>query len=325
MKIVIVSRVLNEDDIIESFVRHHAAAAAQFVFLDDGSTDRTLDILRALKNEGIPIRVVQMQSSTADQAPRSTWLYHHADQEFKPDWVIFLDVDEFIDTSLAKMTIKTYLSQVPAEVDYIRWKLVNYATTPGDDPLQPIVPRRMRWRTKLPSTVDKVAIRGGLSSHGLVINSGQHSASCRDKELTKREETNILLAHYPERSVWQKIAKNTIGWLKVTAAGQTVVKSGRSYHYKDMFEKILYMPDTVVFNPRIITPELDKTHYVHQPLAWGGGNLKYYLPQDNRMKTIQAVLQYAEHLAKQHGRLMEEVPGAKEATESWYQKREILF
>jgi glycosyltransferase involved in cell wall biosynthesis len=325
MKLVIVSRIFNEDDIVEAFVRHHARHAGQFIFLDDGSTDRTLEILRLLKEEGLPIHVVQMQSSTSDQAARSTWLYHYADENFAPDWVVFLDIDEFIDTTLANQTIIEYLKAVPSEVDYIRWMLINYVSSPDDDPLQPIVPRRLRWRNKLPTDVEKIAVRGGLAMHGVEIKSGQHGALCKSRPLTHMVETNVLLAHFPERSLWQKISKNMIGWLKVKANGPMAVATGESYHYRDLFERILYVPASVISNPNLITPALDKGHNHLHPFHYQGGILRYFIPVDPRMKAIQVITHYMEDLADQYGQLVEEVPEARAAMHAKYQERKVLF
>jgi hypothetical protein len=59
MRLVAASRVLNEDDILEAFVRHHAALVDHHIFLDNGSSDRSLAILRALQAEGLPLTVLQ--------------------------------------------------------------------------------------------------------------------------------------------------------------------------------------------------------------------------------------------------------------------------
>jgi glycosyltransferase involved in cell wall biosynthesis len=52
MRIVAMTRALNEADIIECFVRHTSAFVAHHVIMDDGSSDGTIDILTALKREG---------------------------------------------------------------------------------------------------------------------------------------------------------------------------------------------------------------------------------------------------------------------------------
>jgi hypothetical protein len=43
------------------------------------------------------------------------------------------------------------------------------------------------------------------------------------------------------------------------------------------------------------------------------------------MKAAQCFLQFAERLALQHGRLIDEAPQARALVESWYAKREFLF
>jgi glycosyltransferase involved in cell wall biosynthesis len=52
MTLIAITRMKNELDIIEAFVRHHAHSFDKLIVLDDGSTDGTLDILKALQAEG---------------------------------------------------------------------------------------------------------------------------------------------------------------------------------------------------------------------------------------------------------------------------------
>ena len=59
MRLVAVTRIRNEDDIVEAFARHHAALVDHHVFLDNGSADGTLAILAALHRDGLPLTVLQ--------------------------------------------------------------------------------------------------------------------------------------------------------------------------------------------------------------------------------------------------------------------------
>ena len=52
MKLVAVSRVRIEADIIEAFIRHHCEHFHKLIVLDDGSSDETLQILRSLQAAG---------------------------------------------------------------------------------------------------------------------------------------------------------------------------------------------------------------------------------------------------------------------------------
>ena len=58
MKIVSITTIKNEADIIESFVRYHQNIFDLMIILDNGSTDDTSYILNELINEGLPIKVI---------------------------------------------------------------------------------------------------------------------------------------------------------------------------------------------------------------------------------------------------------------------------
>ena len=63
MKSIAISRVRNEFDIIEAFVRHHAHHFEKLIILDDGSTDGTYEVLLSLQTAGLPLvlRGIQQQ------------------------------------------------------------------------------------------------------------------------------------------------------------------------------------------------------------------------------------------------------------------------
>ena len=52
MRIVAITRVLDEADIIEAFVRHTAAYVQHHIFVDNGSIDGTVEILRRYSKTG---------------------------------------------------------------------------------------------------------------------------------------------------------------------------------------------------------------------------------------------------------------------------------
>ncbi|RBQ23405.1 hypothetical protein ALNOE001_09860 [Candidatus Methanobinarius endosymbioticus] len=49
MKIVSITMVKNESDMIESFVRYGLNIFDEMIFLDNGSSDNTLDMLNLMK------------------------------------------------------------------------------------------------------------------------------------------------------------------------------------------------------------------------------------------------------------------------------------
>lgn len=64
MKLVAISRIKDEADIIESFVRHHAHSFDVHIVLDDGSSDGTWEMH---KGESLPAEIL------AAQVHRSCW------------------------------------------------------------------------------------------------------------------------------------------------------------------------------------------------------------------------------------------------------------
>lgn len=97
MRIVVVSCVRDEADIIEAFVRHAAAFAVRVLVLDHGSTDATPRILAALKAEGLPLDVVRDEVPGRYGRQRYTRLMREAFDRHGADWVMPLDADEFPD------------------------------------------------------------------------------------------------------------------------------------------------------------------------------------------------------------------------------------
>lgn len=56
-KIISISMVKNEADVIESFVRHTMSFVDMMLVADHSSTDKTPEILRRLREEGLPLFV----------------------------------------------------------------------------------------------------------------------------------------------------------------------------------------------------------------------------------------------------------------------------
>ena len=54
-KLISISMVRNENDVIESFVRHNLALMDEMHIIDHGSSDGTREILIQLKEEGLPV------------------------------------------------------------------------------------------------------------------------------------------------------------------------------------------------------------------------------------------------------------------------------
>jgi glycosyltransferase involved in cell wall biosynthesis len=323
MKLVSVTRILNEDDIVEAFVRHNARSVGHMVFLDNGSTDSTLPILRALKEEGIALSVFQSVAATFEEVPFNTWLYRLADQLHHADWVIFLDADEFVATESDSHLAAILAARTPHD-QAVTLALRHYFDVAEDDQSEPIVPVRMRWRMRAPTGVVKLIVRGGLQTR-LTVDAGNHGGFLDGRMLAAPLEPAATLAHFPRRSGIQNLQKIAIGWLKVLAAGEAARAEGWSSHYRSPFETVRDKPHELIGNPLYLTPGVDRSIAEDAPLDYRGGALRYTTRGDPAMKAIEVGMRYAEQLARQHGRLLDQFPEARHSHAATAAERKFLF
>lgn len=307
MRIVVVGRVLNEDDIIEAFVRHHMAYAERILLLDNGSSDRTLDILRALKAEGLPLTVVQSRAVFFHEQEYNTLLYRIADQAFKPDWVLHLDVDEFLDTRRASLS--ETLAMIPAEMQAASFSLWNYFAD-GLDTSELLVPRRMVMRDAEDRKVLKCALRGGLTEQ-IAVMPGNHDAAVAGLKVATAHLPDLPLAHFTVRHPVQFIMKAVLGRLKVLAMGAPSIAAGHSDHYTHMLDTLMRDPAEIFGDAGRMQGGLPGIPLVHDPIHYAGGELRYTSPINFAAKAIQSLATYASELASSHGRLLDADPGAR--------------
>ena len=94
-----INMVKNEMDIIESFLRYHINIFDGMIFLDNNSTDKTLNILNLLKNEGLPIYIFEDEDEEFDFQKKMNRILLIAVEKFKADIIVPLDADEFLISS----------------------------------------------------------------------------------------------------------------------------------------------------------------------------------------------------------------------------------
>src|SRR6478609_8905746 len=131
MRLVAVSIVKNEADIIEAFVRHSLAWVDLHLVFDHDSTDGTREILQALRAEGLPLELFTDDALGKLQQFRSNYLSRLAARERNADWIIPLDADEIL-TGAGRAELEAELSHSPPG-SVRSLPLLDYLPTPGDD------------------------------------------------------------------------------------------------------------------------------------------------------------------------------------------------
>jgi len=101
--------------------------------------------------------------------------------------------------------------------------------------------------------------------------------------------------------------------------------AAHSRHYLSPFETLRDKPWEVLLDEDFFAREFERSQAVEAPLAYLGGPLSYWQPSDPPMKAAATFLRFAERLAAQHGRLIDEAPQARTLVDAWNAKRDFLF
>ncbi len=319
--IVSLTRVLNEDDVIEAFIRHNARFVDHMLLLDNGSIDGTLDILRSLKAEGLPLTVLQTESVHFMERALNTVLYHAAMGAFAAKWLLFLDADEFIDER--GPALRPTLGVVPSDLAGASLLLRNY-TAPADAPPDLLVPRRQTLRDIVQPVVIKCFVRGGLPS-GMAVEPGNHGVTLDGARLPTAALDGVFLAHYPVRDVLGSLVKAVIGRAKVLAAGQVEIAANSSEHYTGQLATMRDDPGRLLRNADLMAGVRDTRTLLHDPLDYQGGPLRYTAAGDVEMKAVRRLADAAEKLAASHGRLLDGWPEGRAAMERANMQSRLLF
>jgi SAM-dependent methyltransferase len=235
------SLVKNEADVIEPFVRHNLQYLDALFVADNGSVDRTRQILVALQHEGLPLIVFDDPVAAYTQSEKMTRMLRGVSAAVLPDFVLTLDADEFIDCE-SRHAFLDQLNLIPVRgAGLIRWK--TYVLTPGNldressDPPRSLTKRRTLERPQY----FKVALRlDGRYQPDIVLIQGNHSALGAGGTLLPQVElSGISFAHVPVRGAAQLASKAVVGWMAYLAKDRNARRSDLAYQWREAFDVVL--------------------------------------------------------------------------------------
>ena len=299
MRLVAVSIVKNEADIIEPFVRHTLAWVDHHLVFDHDSTDGTREILGALQREGLPLTLFTDDALGNLQQARSNFLTRLAAQQYSADWVLPLDADEILagpgGRAALEKTLAGFSPTRPASLP-----LLNYFSTAGDEALtgNPIL--RVRHCESAPASTRKIMVPRALAlDEGVTAGKGSHVLQRAAEVLPDQPlPVGYHLAHLAHRSPPQQVLRVVLAELQKLSRGQA--HAGLDLHYRLGFQMLAENP--AMFFATVHPPT--ETLRV-RPIAYQGGALRHVAANGDWSRIARALLPYLEKLAASHGRLVD--------------------
>ena len=300
MKLVAVSVVKNEADIIEAFVRHTAAWVDEHLIFDHDSTDGTREILFELVREGMPLKLFTGDAVANLQQSRSNHLARMGFEAGKADWVLPLDADEILVAQdrreLERLLTRSAVDQ-PVSVS-----LRNYSPTPVDDAaeLNPVL--RIQHRQRGPGSTNKVFIPRPLGLRtDVAAGKGNHALYCGSEALAAVPLPDVWLAHFALRGPHQQVLRVVTAELQKLSRGRA--HEGLDLHYRLGFQ--LLAEDADLFFSTVLQPA---GRLKHDPAPYCGGPLRHPLTVSPFARSARALVPFLEKLARSHGRLIDSGP-----------------
>jgi len=212
MKLVAVTRVKNELDIIEAFICHHARHFDKVVVLDDGSSDGTYELLLQLQSIYGDVVVLRQPTIGYEQNRYMTLLLRMAVDKFGADWVAPLDADEFIEPADGMMLAEVLAGQRPAVYE-LGWS--NFAWSPDlEESAEPNPVVRQRFRLPPRPDCTKLLVHSQFVSGSVELSLGNHLLLHNGQQFATEPLERVQLCHYPIRSIAQYVDKIVIGYLQ---------------------------------------------------------------------------------------------------------------
>jgi hypothetical protein len=239
LRILGLSMVKNEQDVVEPFVRHNLQFLDHLVVIDNASSDQTRLILRQLCEELQNLTCLDDPTFGYTQSQRMTARLHEAQSQHRADFVVFLDADEFILADSRDAFEARLAGAIPSGgVGALPWR--TYVLTPqtaqqaASDP-----PRSIQWRRAREHSVYKSILRlDGAVQTDLVVGPGAHRIWRNSRAIERPPLPDLYLAHFPIRSREQFTSKIVVSWAACLRANPHEATTGLFYQWRDNFEAL---------------------------------------------------------------------------------------
>ncbi|MGL5693801.1 MAG: glycosyltransferase family 2 protein [Peptostreptococcaceae bacterium] len=271
-KIVSVTMVKNECDIIELFVRHNLQVLDEMYIIDHLSTDNTVPILEKLKEEGLPIHILKYNSEAYPHGWLMTKVQEMIINENKADFIMFIDVDELI-YSDSKEFISS-LFDINEKNSYLIYEL-NYVLRECDENKNIPLHEKLLYRISQVGASKSILNVNFHENKPVQCAEGGHSIYKNTPGDIPLKHIATHLSHFPYRSREQflsKIFQSALGYL---ITSYTFRNGLTCTHLIDPYKRLIESDGTDLAEfPLVVEKNIDTGAYAYEPLPFKG-HLKY--------------------------------------------------
>ena len=282
-RVISLSLVKNEQDIIEPFVRHNLRFVDCMIVLDNGSIDETRTILLECARELGSVIFADSDEFKYTQSERMTGLLHGCQSAFFADFVLLLDADEFISAS-SRADFRAALETIPSGgIGLVPWR--TFVVPPGNATQAAMnPPESIRWRrtTEQPTWKKAILRLDGSYRPDLRIEQGNHTVTSTSGEpLVSVDLDGVVLQHFPVRSHDQIAAKSVVAWMACLAKSQTARTDGACFQWRDCFD--LFTSSSTIDDQTLSKVSMCYAQY-REAINWSADIVEDRPPADIRRK-----------------------------------------
>jgi Glycosyltransferases involved in cell wall biogenesis len=271
MKLVAVTVVENEADVVEAFVRHTCALVDAVLVCDRGSVEGTREVAVALASEGLPVRVFSGEGSEEDWAR----LREVAVAECGADWVLALRADEIVVAESREALERVLRGEA------VRVRAREYAATLEDGAGERNPVTGIGWRKK----------KEGRAERAWRSRSAGERAEERDVSM----DEGVWVARFGLRSAVRAAVDVVRG--ELTKLGAGAAREGLDTHFRLGFQLLMEEPRRFAAT---VLPRRERLE--HAPVVYRGGALRYLEFGDEATRGTRLLLPLVEGLARELGR-----------------------
>jgi hypothetical protein len=317
MKIVVISTIRNEADILETFVRYHLQFVDRMIIVNHRSVDSSADILNGLQQEGLSLDVVRETGIEHQQGSVLSRFMKKAVLEYDADWVIPLDADEFLAMKDEGRVREVMEKLPPDKVVKLPWR--TYVPVATDNLQEPNILKRIQhYRSKENINLRKIMIpRSMATKKNGIIAAGNHGfvkeSFRKQKEFPCVYTDQLVLAHFPVRSAQQITTKAFVGWLSCLVKPNK--EPTEAFHLKRLYDRFKnggqISPEeltSIAFSYATVsgTSTLLQNDIIHKPLVPEAGELKLRYTDTLKISPLPILAQMAEEFAEALGAMRKE-------------------